>query len=205
MHGHRLLSLGVDVVDVDDVGVQVVRQPGASRRVIPAKIQAADARPGIRDVERRHHDAGFRHREHRARSEHRLAVGAGFAFVVRVAGQDRVCLLTGVVLGIVDAHEHHDRAGVLVDQEPLDRRRHAFQRREGHVHRAQRRVGACDRLHVDVVRRLLIQPDEIERFRLELRTALLVVPEAQHALAGLHVAATTMAHHDDGHRARHSG
>jgi hypothetical protein len=56
--------------------------------------------------------------------------------------------------------------------------RHAEQRRERHVDNAARRVGSRQPFHVDVHRRLLIEPNQIECFALPLLAALVVALEA---------------------------
>src|SRR5262249_31800764 len=55
-----------------------------------------------------------------------------------------------------------------------------LQRREGEPDDAARRICARQPLHIDVLRRLLVEPDEIERGALPLCPALVVALEAEH-------------------------
>ena len=82
--------------------------------------------------------------------------------------------LRRVVLRVVDRHLRHLAVGRPAFQEALHDLRHAEQRREGEEDHAAGRVGARQALAVDLERRLLVEPDQVERLALPLLAALVV-------------------------------
>jgi hypothetical protein len=63
-----------------------------------------------RDGERGNRDAFLSDRKHPARAHGRYALGAGFTLMRRVAIDDRLALLGGIVLSVVYSHERDGAA-----------------------------------------------------------------------------------------------
>ena len=202
MNGRHRFALAVGVGNVNAVVVAVPSQLHCSCGVIPAKVHAVDARPVRRNSERRYLNQLLGHREDAAATQRWDALGAGLALVRRVAGHDGFFLLLGVVVHIPDRHTYDlTRLGTKVACLRHQKARHHL----GHSQQGGERslselptlaiVGTGQPLCVDVLGRLLVKPNAIDRGPLPLLTAFFVGLEGNQALTSLHIATTTPANH----------
>ena len=204
VHSGRGLAQPVGVVDVHHVVVGVVCQPDRGRGVVPAKIKAADATPVRQDLHLRFPHSLVRQREDAAAAQRRRAVDARLALVARVAGDDGQALLGRVVLGIVDGHVDHGRAGWFLLKESTDHFGHSLQRGKGQRHHAPAGVGSRQAFKVDVFGRLFVEPDPIQRLALPAQPALVVGLDRHPAGVGLDVTAAAVLDEDRLHKVRHA-
>ena len=191
----RLIFDSVAVGHVQHIVVSVPCHPDHSGRVVDTEVQTDDPWPVWRDRERGCLDRVFGDREHTSTAQNRDALRTRFALMLWVAGDDRIALLLGVMLRIVDRHRRDGRTCRLVQQEPLHHLGHTEQWREGHEHQTAGCVGTRQAFGVDRQRWFLIEPDVVNRVGLPLRAALIVAVELDHA-----VLATDVANDDARHR-----
>jgi hypothetical protein len=85
--------------------------------MVPAKVQAANASPPIRDPKWFDDDRAFRHREDPAGAENRDALGARLELVWRIRCNDLLALLLVNVFRLVQHHSHNVTVRALLVQE----------------------------------------------------------------------------------------
>ena len=120
MEDGRLFALPVVCSEIDDIVVPIPGQATAEDRVFPTKIDAADLRPVPRDRDRLNDDVVLEHGEDQAASERRNAEGAGFALMRRIAVDDLLALLGGIVQRVGDRHGDLRAIGRFFEEEASD-------------------------------------------------------------------------------------
>ena len=200
----RLVLDPIAVGHVQHIVVAVPCHPDHSGRMVDTEVQTDDARPVRRHRERGDLDRLFDDREHATTSQNGNALRTRFALMLWVAGDDRIALLLGVMLCIVDRHGGDGRTCRLVQQEPLHHLGHAKQWREGHEHQTACCVGTCQAFGVDRQRWLFVEPDVIDCVGLPLRATLIVAVELDHAVFATNVT-NDNARHRIGNACTHAG
>ena len=146
----RGLAHAVGLVHINAVRVTVPCQLHRGGRVVPAKVQAVDARPVGRHGKRRDGYGAVFNREDAATAQCRNTFCACLTLMRRVALYDSALLFVAVVVHVVNRHVRDGSVGAGLSDEPGDHLRHAQQRGERHVGHAARGVGAGQPFGVNV-------------------------------------------------------
>ena len=173
----RRLPLTMHGIDVEDVVILVPGQPDVRRRVIPAEVHPADARPVRGNCDRVHPERFLGDREDAPRPHDRNAFGTRIPLVCRIPRNDPRAFVLRIVPRVVDRHPRDGRPGRLLVQKADHDAAHPQKWGKGQIDKRPKRFrGLRARLpfRINVKRWFFVKPNSFDRLSLPTYSRLIV-------------------------------